>query len=96
MLFSQLDWVFWAWVVVTILLFIDIIIPDPIPFIDEAILTILFFGGIAYMAGRSIMNGIDTIVQQVTHPAIIAFVVTMAALVIFGKIKNTIPKRRRK
>jgi hypothetical protein len=86
--FASIDWLFWSWVVVTILMFIDLFIPDPIPFIDEIILIVLFFVGLGALALRGSLQFMSTIYTGITHPGLIAFIVTLIIILSYGKIKN--------
>lgn len=93
---GSIDWLFWGWVIITIAMFIDLLVPDPIPFIDEAILIILFFLGLAALAIRGAIRGIGSLYDAAMHPAFLAFAATMALLVIYGKFSKQFEKKTRR
>jgi hypothetical protein len=94
--YAGIDWLFWGWVVITILMVLDLFIPDPIPFIDEAILIILFLlGGIA-LTIRSFVLGFGNLVSAASHPLILAFVLTLGVLAIWNKFLRKDGKKKKR
>jgi hypothetical protein len=93
-LWFGIDFLFWAWAIVTALAFIDLLIPDPLPFVDEAV---LIMGSIGLLIALAVRGGASFIVKSVNYlsnPAVIAFVVTMAALLIGNAIYKKMNKRK--
>lgn len=92
----MIDWLFWIWVIVTILAFLNLIIPDPLPFVDEAILILIFFALLGALIVRMIVRGITSLVGTITHPAVIAFVATLIILFIYDRFKKKKKKKKKR
>jgi hypothetical protein len=90
------DLLFYGWIVITVLLFVDILIPDPLPFIDEFILGALFFAGIALLGIRSIRESIGGISGFFESPLIIGFAVALVVLFIGAQIYDRLPNKGKK
>jgi hypothetical protein len=90
------DILFYGWVVITILLFIDILIPDPIPFVDEFILGALFFLGIALLGVRTIRESIGGISGFFESPLVLAFAGTLIVLFVGTQIYDRLPQNKGK
>lgn len=93
---AGIDWLFWAFAIVTVLLFIDLIIPDPIPFVDEAVLTVMFIALLVGLILRGVFIGIESIIQYAFHPVVLSFVLGMGGIIVFDKIILNNRKRRQK
>ncbi len=89
----MIDILFWAWILVTIALFIDIIIPDPIPFVDELILGILFVIGLVALFLRRLIGVFTTTFDTFLSPGVLAFIVVIVILYVG---KNILSKKRGK
>jgi hypothetical protein len=81
-----IDFLFWAWAIVTVIAFIDLFIPDPIPYVDEAFLIGTSIILLLVMAARGSVGFFGVIKDAITNPAVIGFAVTMAVLLIGGKV----------
>jgi hypothetical protein len=82
----QSDWLFGAWVIVTVLFAIDLIVPDPIPFIDEIILGIVFFVLLGALFIRWLLVGTFTGLSYLFHPVVLSFTFTLILLLIGYKL----------
>jgi hypothetical protein len=80
------DFLFWAWAIVTVIAFIDLFIPDPLPFVDEAVLIMISIGLLLLMAARGSLRFLGDAIRYLSHPAVIAFVATIAVLYFGNKI----------
>ena len=91
-----IDWLFWSWAIITAIAFIDIIIPDPLPFVDEAVLITISVILLLALALRGTLNFLSDIWGYVTHPITIAFTLTLLLLIIGNKIykKNVKVKKK--
>lgn len=87
-----MDWLFIIWIIVTLLLFLDFIIPHPLWLISKPFTIGLFLIILGALIVRMIFRGLSDVINIVTHPAVITFVVTLIFLVILNKI----PKVKRK
>lgn len=81
-------WLFPLWVVLTILFVLDILIPDPIPFIDEFILGILWFGTLVLLFIRVLMVGLANTYDFLVNPGVIAFIITLIVLFIVRSVRG--------
>jgi len=92
------DVFFWTMVVITVLFWIDLIIPDPIPFIDEILLFIAMVGGwFIYALFKIVTQGAE-LVGLITSPIaiIIIIAVVISALIWRFDLLNPLPKKKRK
>ena len=90
----QIDWLFWAWAVITIIAFIDLFIPDPIPFIDEAVLVTTSILLLMALAVRGAVGLIQKISGFLAQPIVAAFLITLVVLVVGNKIYQRQRKKK--
>jgi hypothetical protein len=93
------DVFFWVMVVITVLFWLDLFIPDPLPFIDEIILFVLMvFGWIIYGIMTIVKQG-ASVVSFIFHPIGIMIGVSLLILFLiykFNLLDVQLPKRRKK
>lgn len=87
------DWLLIIWLIVTAIMFIDFFIPTPWYIFSKPITIGLFFILLFALIARMIFRGIQSLVNIITHPALIAFVVTLIALYLFKKIEHRTERR---
>lgn len=75
-----IDLLFWAWVIITIIAFLLILIPDPIPFIDEAIFTTLSIGLLITLIIRGGARRLQDAKDILGHPLVYTFIIVIAGL----------------
>lgn len=79
-----MDLFFIILVIITVLFWIDLFIPDPLPFADEAILGMLMIGGwIIYALGFMISGGLNVIAQLTSPLGIILTVMVVIGILIW-------------
>lgn len=89
-----IDLLFWAWAVVTFLAFVNLFVPDPLPFVDEFLLFAISIVLLLLMAARGTFGLIGSAIDVITNPAVVGFTVTLLLLFIGGRImKNRKVKR---
>ena len=84
----MVDILFGAWAVVTVLAFLDLFIPDPLPFVDEIVLFILSGVLLAALALRGIGNFFSQVASTAQDPFVLGFVLTVAGIFIFNKFRR--------
>lgn len=89
-----IDLLFWSWAVVTFLAFLNLFIPDPLPFVDEVILFLISVGLLLLMAFRGLVGFFDGIYGIATNPAVVGFLVTITALYVGGRIRDKQVKKK--
>lgn len=97
-IFNQIiaiDWLFWGWVIVTVLFFLDLVIPDPIPYIDEIFLGVMFFVLLGALILRMIARGVISIFSTATHPLVLAFVGTLFILFLYAMISGKYKRKKK-
>ena len=90
-----LDWLLIIWLIITVIMFIDFFIPHPFYIFTKPITIGLFFILLFALIIRMIFRGIQSIVNIITHPAVIAFAATIIALYLFKKIEHRTEKRKK-
>ena len=90
-----MDWLLIIWLAVTILMFIDFFLPTPWYLISKPFTVGAFIILLLALLIRQIMRGIQGLIDIISNPAIIAFVVTLIALYLFRKIEHRTDKKRR-
>lgn len=69
-----------SWAVVTVLAFIDLVIPDPLPFIDEIILFIISMILLGALAIRGAGDALSAAWFYIGHPLTLTFLLTTGLL----------------
>ena len=89
-----IDFLFWTWAIVTVLAFIDLFLPLPI--VSKALLFGLSVGLLLALFARSTLNFIGTSWSYLTHPATMAFLITIAILIVGSKAYKKFKKVKKK
>jgi hypothetical protein len=79
------DWLFTVWVIVTIIWGLDLVIPDPIPFIDEMLLGVVWFLLLGALFVRWLLTGVEQGLNFILNPGVLAFLITITALILYTK-----------
>jgi len=90
-----MDWLLIIWLIITLIMFIDLFIPTPWYIFSKPITIGLFFILLLALIIRMLFRGIQSILDIVTHPALIAFTATIIALYLFKKIEHRTEKKKR-
>lgn len=85
-----------SWAVVTVIAFVDLLIPDPLPFIDEIALFITSMALLVALAIRGIGGVLSTAWQWISHPLVMTFLITIFFLFIVDKVRKKNKKKVKK
>lgn len=83
----MVDLLFWAWVAVTLLAFANMFIPDPIPFIDEALLVTISIILLLALAVRGITGTVAEVWAAIGGPGV-AFAAALVTLTLLDRIRS--------
>ena len=92
----MIDWLLILFIVMSIVLFLDFIIPHPFWLISKPLTVGVWIILLIALFVRMVIKGVASVLSVVTHPAVLSFIAVFLVLIMYMKLrdKDKITKRR--
>jgi hypothetical protein len=89
-----MDWLLAIWIIMTVVVFLDFIIPHPLYIISKPFTLGIWFLLLGALFIRWIAKGLANVFDIVTHPAVLSFAAVILILLTYKRLKSKEKKGR--